>query len=140
MTEDNLIEVAAGLVFRDGTVLIARRLPEAHLGGLWEFPGGKREPGESFEQCLKRELAEEMGIEIEVHELVEAITHEYPGRRLHLKFFRCRWLRNEPRPILCHDLAWVTGAELANYAFPGADARLLENLRQNWRKFAEFPL
>ena len=140
MTEDNLIEVAAGLVFREGRVLIARRLPEAHLGGLWEFPGGKRESGESFEQCLKRELAEEMGIEIEVHELVEAITHEYPGRRLHLKFFRCLWLRHEPRPILCHDLAWVTAAELSNYAFPEADARLLENLRQNWRKFAEFPL
>lgn len=140
MSAENLIEVAAGLVFRDGKVLITRRLPEAHLGGLWEFPGGKREEGETFEQCLVRELAEEVGIEIQVHELVESMTHQYPGRRVHLKFFRCRWLCHEPRPILCHDLSWVAGEELSQYAFPGADTRLLETLRRNWRKFAEFPL
>ncbi len=58
------IEVAAGLVFRDGKLLIARRPRQSHLGGMWEFPGGKREEGESFEECLHRELAEELGIEV----------------------------------------------------------------------------
>src|SRR5271170_4934622 len=86
------IEVAAGLVFRDGKLLITRRLPEAHLGGLWEFPGGKREAGESFEQCLARELGEELGIEVQVRESVEDLIHHYPERSVHLKFYLCRWL------------------------------------------------
>src|SRR3954468_16443849 len=73
-----MIEVAAGLVFRSGKLLITQRYPEAHLGGLWEFPGGKREPQESFSECLQRELMEELGIEVEVLDLVETITHEYP--------------------------------------------------------------
>jgi mutator protein MutT len=132
------IEVAAGLVFRDGKLLITRRLPEAHLGGLWEFPGGKREASESFEDCLRRELAEELGIEVQVHELVEELTHHYPDRSVHLKFFRCRWLRHEPRAILCHDWAWIGPAQLADYPFPAADARLLEKLRAEWPWVAEF--
>jgi len=131
--------VAAGLVFRGGKLLITQRPLESHLGGLWEFPGGKREAGESFEECLRRELAEELGIETEVRELVEELIHHYPERSVHLKFFRCRWLRHEPRPILCHDLAWIESAQLAGYSFPAADARLLEKLRSEWRQLSEFP-
>jgi mutator protein MutT len=133
------VEVAAGLVFRDGRLLITRRLPEAHLGGLWEFPGGKREAGESFEQCLRRELAEELGIEVQVHELFEELTHQYADRSVHLKFFRCRWLRHEPRALFCHDWVWIGPAQLADYAFPAADARLLEKLREDWPRVAVFP-
>ena len=133
------IEVAAGLVFRTGKLLITQRLPEAHLGSLWEFPGGKRESGESFEQCLRRELTEELGIEVEVHELVEELTHHYPERSVNLKFFRCRWLRHEPRAILCKDLAWIGPEQLSDYPFPAADARLLEKLRAKWRRMAQFP-
>src|SRR6266853_275359 len=81
------IDVAAGLVFRDGKLLITQRYAEAHLGGLWEFPGGKREPNETFEQCLTRELSEELGIEVVVGQLVESLTHEYPGKSVHLRFF-----------------------------------------------------
>ena len=72
------IDVAAGLVWREGRLLIAKRHDNAHLGGLWEFPGGKREPNETFEQCLARELREELGIEVAIGELVESLTHEYP--------------------------------------------------------------
>src|ERR1041385_284352 len=85
------VEVAAGLVFRNGKLLITQRHPEAHLGGLWEFPGGKREPDESFENCLARELREELGIEVEIGELVESVTHAYPEKTVRLKFFRCHW-------------------------------------------------
>src|SRR5580658_10757645 len=99
------VEVAAGLVFRGGKLLITQRPPASHLASLWEFPGGKRESGESFEQCLRRELAEELGIEVEVHELVRELTHHYPERSVHLKFFRCRWVRHEPEAILCKDWA-----------------------------------
>jgi mutator protein MutT len=133
------IEVAAGLVFRGGKVLITQRPPGSHLGGMWEFPGGKRERGESFEQCLRRELAEELGIEVQVHELVEEIIHHYPDRSVHLKFYRCRWLRHEPQAILCHDWKWIGPEQLADYPFPAADARLLEKLRLNWGRLSEFP-
>jgi mutator protein MutT len=133
------IEVAAGLVFRGATLLITQRPVESHLGGLWEFPGGKREPGESFEQCLRRELAEELGIEAQVWELVEDLTHDYPGRPVRLKFFRCRWLRHEPRAILCQNWAWIGPEQLAGYSFPAADARLLEKLRSDWPRLSQFP-
>jgi mutator protein MutT len=133
------IEVAAGLVFRGGKLLITQRPPGSHLGGLWEFPGGKREAGESFEQCLRRELVEELGIEVQVHELVEEIVHHYPERSVHLKFYRCHWLRHEPRAILCHDWKWIEPEQLADYPFPAADARLLEKLRLSWRRLSEFP-
>ena len=127
----NTIDVAAGLVFRDGKLLITQRHANAHLGGLWEFPGGKRECDETFESCLARELREELGIEVAVRELVETIEHEYPEKRVRLKFFRCEWLANEPLPLDCPAFAWITREELANYAFPAADARLLERLRQS---------
>jgi len=124
-----IIDVAAGLVFRNGKLLITLRHDDAHLGGLWEFPGGKREPEETFEQCLQRELSEELDIEGEVGPLVESVTHEYPEKTVHLRFFRCNWRRFEPRPLGCADFRWITAAELKDYKFPHADARLLQVLR-----------
>src|SRR5436189_5104451 len=100
-----ITDVAAGLVFRDGKLLITQRHADAHLGGLWEFPGGKREPKETFEECLARELREELGIEVAVGELVESLTHQYPERNVHLRFFRCAWLRHEPQRLGCVALA-----------------------------------
>jgi len=122
------IEVAAGLAFRAGRLLIAQRRPGDHLGGLWEFPGGKRRAGETFETCLQRELREELGIEVEVIELIEALTHTYPEKTVHLRFYRCRWIRGEPRALGCDAWAWVTRAGLNQYRFPPADERLLERL------------
>jgi mutator protein MutT len=130
------IEVAAGLVFRDGRLLIAQRHAQDHLGGLWEFPGGKRRQGESFAECLIRELREELGIEIEVGDVVESLTHEYPERTVHLEFFHCRWLGNEPRALDCAAFKWVCVGELIQHTFPAADARLIERLRGSpelWR-------
>jgi mutator protein MutT len=127
------IDVAAGLVFRDGKLLVTQRHAGAHLGGLWEFPGGKREPDETFEECLTRELREELGIEVVVGELVESLTHEYPEKTVHLRFYRCRWQRHEPQLLGCAAFKWVTVAELKNYEFPAADARLLEQLRTDSR-------
>jgi mutator protein MutT len=117
-------------------LLITQRRPQDHLGGLWEFPGGKRQNAESFEACLKRELQEELGIEVEVKEMVETITHEYPEKAVHLKFFRCAWQRYEPRALGCQDFAWIGKAQLGRYRFPAADERLLEKLRTTpelWR-------
>jgi mutator protein MutT len=123
------IEVAAGLIFREGKLLITQRPADGHLPGLWEFPGGKREPKESFEECLGRELREELGVEVKVGELIEAITHVYPEKTVHLKFFRCTWLQNEPLALGCPAFRWVSAPELATFEFPAADARLLDRLR-----------
>lgn len=84
-----------------------------------------------------RELREELGIEVEVGELVESLTHAYPEKTVTLKFFRCRLKANEPQAIDCGDLRWVTAGELSDYEFPAADARLLEMLRGSeklWRE------
>src|SRR5438552_14203077 len=83
--EGRVTDVAAGLVFRDGKLLITLRYDDAHLGGLWEFPGGKVERDESFEVCLLRELREELGIGVEIQELIETDTHAYPGKTVRLK-------------------------------------------------------
>lgn len=128
------IEVSAALIFHDGKLLIAQRHAEAHMGGLWEFPGGKREPGESFEQCLVREIREELGVEISVGELFEEVAHTYPEKSVHLKFFTCKLLSGEPQPLGCAAFKWVGTAELRDYEFPAADAQLLEKLSRlvNW--------
>ena len=126
-----IIDVAAALVFREGKLLIAQRHPDAHLGGLWEFPGGKREPNETFEACLARELREELGIEVVVGELMENLTHTYPEKTVRLKFYHCRWKQHEPQPLGCPAFKWVRVEELQDHEFPAADARLLERLRQD---------
>jgi 8-oxo-dGTP diphosphatase len=123
------IDVAAALVFRSGKILIAQRHANAHLGGLWEFPGGKREPGETFEQCLARELREELGVEVKIGGLFEEITHVYTDKTVHLQFFLCQLAKGEPSPIGCAAVKWVVKPELAKYDFPAADARLLDKLR-----------
>lgn len=127
--ENKVIEVSAGLVFRSGKLLITQRHAKAHLGGLWEFPGGKREPGETFEQCLVRELREELGVEVVVGELFETVTHAYPERTVLLKFFCCQLPQGEPQAIDCAAVKWVTHDELAAHEFPAADAGLLQKLQ-----------
>lgn len=124
------VEVSAGLIFRAGKLLITQRHADSHLGGLWEFPGGKREADETFEECLRRELREELGCEVEVRELIESLVHAYPTKTVHLRFYVCRWLAHEPQPVGCADLRWITREELDRYEFPAADARLLDHLRQ----------
>ena len=122
------IEVSAALIFRAGKLLITQRHASSHLGGLWEFPGGKREPGETFEQCLVREIREELGVEISVGELFEEVRHDYPEKSVHLKFFCCRLLAGEPQPLDCAAVRWVDKTGLGSYEFPAADAQLLARL------------
>ena len=123
------IEVSAALIFRAGKLLITQRRANAHLGGLWEFPGGKREAGETFEQCLVREIREELGVEISVGELFEEVSHDYPEKSVHLKFFICKLVSGEPQPLDCAALKWIEKSELADFEFPAADAQLLEKLK-----------
>jgi len=131
------IEVAAGLVFRDGRLLITQRPPGSHLEGLWEFPGGKCEPRETLEACLARELSEELGVTVHVGERVAEISHDYPDKQVRLHFFLCRLIAGEPLPIQCAAVAWVSAEELSGYEFPAADAGLIERLKSEtpwWRQ------
>lgn len=123
------IEVAAALIFRDGRLLITQRHPSAHLGGLWEFPGGKREPGETWEDCVVREIREELGVDMMVGPLFETVTHVYPEKTVHLKFFAGTLPRGEPRPLGCADCRWISRDQLDQFEFPAADAHLLAKLK-----------
>jgi 8-oxo-dGTP diphosphatase len=122
------IDVSAALIFHKGKLLITRRRAGSHLAGLWEFPGGKREPNETFEQCLVREIREELGMDIAVGDLFEEITHAYEEKTVHLKFFVCAWIGGAPQALGCESFEWVSKDELAQYKFPAADARLLDKL------------
>jgi len=124
------IEVVAAVIERDGKLLITRRPEGSHLSGLWEFPGGKPQPGETFEQALRREIDEELGAEVSVGERIETIEWQYPDKRVRLVFFRCD-VRGEPRPLEGQEMAWVTPADLARYEFPPADATLIQRLRRD---------
>lgn len=115
-------------MFRSGALLIAQRRPDQHLGGYWEFPGGKLEPGESPQACLIRELDEELGIEVQVLDLIDEVEHAYPEKTVSIGFYRCAWVRHEPQALQCAAVAWVTQGKLAEYQFPPADARLLGKL------------
>ena len=123
-----IIEVSAALIFRDGKLLITQRHASSHLGGLWEFPGGKREAGETFEQCLVREIREELGVEIATGELFEEISHDYSEKSVRLKFFIGKIISGEPQPLDCATVKWIGKAGLNTHEFPAADARLIERL------------
>lgn len=129
MSLNSLIDVSAALIFRDGQLLITQRHADVHLGGLWEFPGGKREPDETFEACLIREIREELGVEITVGELFEEIVHAYPEKTVHLKFFICGIASGEPAAIGCAAFRWVSREELIQFQFPAADVQLLVKLK-----------
>ena len=128
MTGAEPIQVAAALIVGEGRYLITQRRADVHLGGLWVFPGGKREPGESLEDCLRRELREELGIEISSPVLFRVIRHDYPEKSVELHFFRCAIASGLPRPLGCEDLQWVAPEELGRFPLPPADQPLVEAL------------
>jgi len=123
-----VIEVAAGLIQRDGRYLIARRKPGSHLAGFWEFPGGKREAGESLTECLQRELFEELSIRVDLPIPYRIIRHDYLDRSIELHFFRCVIEQGEPVPIGCEEIRWVSPRDLTQFKFPPADYAVIEAL------------
>ena len=123
------VEVVAGVI-RDeqGRYLITRRLAGKHLEGLWEFPGGKREPDESLEQSLRRELQEELGATFEVGERIETVRWSYPELTVVLHFFRCRVQAGTIAAREGQLMQWVAPTDLHRYDFPPADRTLLARL------------
>jgi mutator protein MutT len=122
------IEVVAAIIRRANQILITRRLNDAHLPGLWEFPGGKVEQGESLEEALQREIREELGIGIAVEDEFFTVAHDYPTKSVMLHFFNCTISQGEPQPLDVADLKWVRPEELMSFDFPAADLGLIRKL------------
>lgn len=122
------IVVTAAVVERDARFLVTRRPRGVHLEGLWEFPGGKCQPDESYESCLRREMAEELGTDVRVRDQLFTVSHDYPERIVELHFYSCDLLE-EPRPVLGQEMRWVSREELGSLEFPPADQELIARLR-----------
>lgn len=121
------VTVVAAVIERDGAFLLTRRLQGTHLEGLWEFPGGKIETGESHDEALRREVREELAVECRVEGLVQSVSHAYPEKVVHLHFYRCR-LEGAPQPAMGQEMQWVPRAGLGALAFPEADRALIAQL------------
>jgi A/G-specific adenine glycosylase len=122
------IEVGAGIVWRRGRVLLCKRRADAMLGGLWEFPGGKRRRGETLPACIRRELREECDLRVTVGEHLVDVTHTYSHLKVTLRCYHCRADPGRVRLIGCDDARWVRPNEIAQYPLPTADVRILEAL------------
>ncbi|MDL5052105.1 A/G-specific adenine glycosylase [Oscillatoria laete-virens NRMC-F 0139] len=110
-------------------ILIDKRHPEGLLGGLWEFPGGKVEAGETLAECIKREIQEELGIEIAVGDHLITIEHAYTHFRVTLNVYHCQHINGIPQPIECEEIRWVTLEEIESYPFPKANIQIIEALK-----------
>lgn len=121
-------DVSAGILSERGKILITRRPEGTHLEGLWEFPGGKQEDGETPEACLRREMMEELGIRVRLGRPLATIDHAYASKSVTLHFFLCT--REEGRPIARQGQAirWVTVQELGALPFPPPDLKVIDIL------------
>jgi 8-oxo-dGTP diphosphatase len=126
----NTIVVTAAIIRKDDRYLVTRRQAGVHLAGLWEFPGGKCDDGESLTAAVARELREELGIRATVGKEVFSTAHDYPDRRVELHFFECQ-SADDPSPVLGQEMRWVAREELAALEFPPADAELIRMLRSS---------
>jgi A/G-specific adenine glycosylase len=123
-------DIAVGLVFDDNKLLIQRRPDEGLLGGLWEFPGGKQEEGESVEAACRRELREELGIDVAVDDHFYTLSHAYSHFKITLHAFRCHVEAGTPEAREDQPFRWVGLDALDDYAFPRANRRLIEELER----------
>ena len=123
-------QVAVGIIWKGKHILIAKRFAKDLLGGLWEFPGGHREKNETLEQCVAREVREELEIQIAVGEEFATIDHAYSHFKITMHAFHCRWLRGRPRAIGCAAWKWIAPRDLARYAFPAANRKIIAQLNR----------
>ncbi len=124
-----MVQVSAAIIKNSvGEILICRRGPGGECAYLWEFPGGKREKGETAAECLVRECWEELGVAIEVEELYQAIDFAYVSGVIHFNFFTARITQGEPQAKVHTSLAWVAPTDLKQYAFCPADEDLIAKL------------
>lgn len=123
--------IGVGVIWnQQGQILIDRRRPTGVLGGFWEFPGGKIETGETSEECIKREIWEELGIVTEVGNHLITIAHTYAHLNVTLIVHHCQYIDGVPQPIECDEIRWVNLEELDEFNFPEANFQIIAALRQ----------
>jgi mutator protein MutT len=125
-----IVVVAAAIIQHEEKFLLTKRKPHSHLAGLWEFPGGKKEAGETLETCLRREIKEELGVEISAPQLFHSLQYRYPEKQVDLYFFTCFITHGHPQAIDCVEIAWVHRHELISYEFPAADMPVIKKIIQ----------
>lgn len=125
-----MTEVVAALLWEGARFMICQRPAHKARGLLWEFVGGKVEPGETKEQALKRECREELGIEIGVEDVFMDVVHTYPDMQVHLTLFHSRILEGTPQLLEHHAIRWILPEEIPQYDFCPADQEILARLRQ----------
>ncbi len=129
--------MTAAVIVHRGRVLIARRHDHVHLGGLWEFPGGKVEPGEALAACMRREIREELGMELARLRRWRDLRHRYPERTVHLYFYRC-WVSDaeakRAHPHGSQEIRWADADDLRTLPFPDADREILAALQRILRR------
>ena len=123
-----MTHVAAAILEREGRLLICKRGAGGSTAHLWEFPGGKLEPGETPEECVVRECREELDAEIRPLAVYETTSWRYPDREIAFTFFRAALVSGEPRRIVHDEIRWVAPCELPDYPFCPADRALVERL------------
>jgi len=119
-------------------LLIAQRPAEVMLGGLWEFPGGKQDEGETLEECLVREIREELGIEIEAVARLTSVVHAFSHFSITLHAIAARYIRGEPQTLGCADWKWIAPEELDEFALPRADRLIVEFLQRDGHQIQLF--
>jgi A/G-specific adenine glycosylase len=120
--------IAVGVVWKDDHILIDRRKKDDMLGGLWEFPGGKVEAGETYEQTVVREVNEELDIEVKVLQPIGTIEHQYSHFTITMHAFHCAHVSGDPKAIECDDWRWINPSQLKDFAFPRANGKIIELL------------
>ncbi|MDZ7699565.1 MAG: 8-oxo-dGTP diphosphatase MutT [Deltaproteobacteria bacterium] len=122
--------VTAAIIRRNDKVLITKRPTGSHLAGYWEFPGGKQEAGEDLKSCLKREIAEELGMTVRVEEWFMTVEHAYRNQRISLHVFDCTPISGTSETRQCSEIKWVSVTDLEAFTFPPPDLKVIEKLKQ----------
>lgn len=117
-------QCAVGIIYKNGRILIQKRKPHGFLGGLWEFPGGKKKTTETLEQCLYREIKEETGLTVKIKNVLPYVSHAYSHFHVTLFPFICAWISGRPHSVSCDEIKWISPYETENYAFPSANRKI----------------
>lgn len=127
--------VTAAAMIKNGKVLIAQRQPGSHMEYRWEFPGGKLEPGEEPEDCIVREIKEELDIDIEVLDIYKVVKFNYEEKDILLLCYLCKVLKGHGKTLECNDFRWVKREELTGFDFVPADLPIVEKLMRDEKLF-----